>query len=206
MTWSDYTTFLVFALLIALAPGPDTLVVLKNGLAGGFRAGLATIFGITTGCLIQGTAVGLGLGAFVVRYHVVFEVIRWSGVVYLCYLGFQAFRAAKRGDYATVDVQQKSARLWRRWTEGFLTNITNPKVLVFFLSVLPQFLDPATATTLDALVLAYTVVAAGVTWQLAVLIGVHKVRSWISRTRVRRAIDAVTGTALIGFGVALATE
>src|SRR5690606_40641270 len=60
-----------------------------------------------------------------------------------------------------------------------------------------------TATTLDALVLAYTVVAAGVTWQLAVLIGVHKVRSWISRTRVRRAIDAVTGTALIGFGVAL---
>jgi len=206
MTWSDYTTFLVFALLIALAPGPDTLVVLKNGLAGSFRAGLTTICGITTGCLIQATAVGFGLGAFVVRYQVVFEVIRWAGVVYLCYLGIQALRAAKRGDYAQVGMQRQNTRLWRRFTEGFLTNITNPKVLVFFLSVLPQFLDPATATTLDALALAYTVVAAGVIWQLAVLVGVHKVRMWISRTGVRRAIDALTGTALVGFGVALATE
>src|SRR5690606_41229782 len=104
MTWSDYTTFLVFALLIALAPGPDTLVVLKNGLAGGFRAGLATIFGITTGCLIQGTAVGLGLGAFVVRYHVVFEVIRWSGVVCLCYLGFHDIRVSWHSYYSSAVV------------------------------------------------------------------------------------------------------
>lgn len=206
MTWNDYTTFLAFALLIALAPGPDTMVVLKNALAGGARGGLAAIAGISTACALQATAVGLGVGTIIVRYQVVFEVIRWAGVAYLCYLGLQALRAAWRGDYTQLSAGKQRGRLFRSWREGFLSNITNPKVLAFYLSVLPQFLDPVHATTGDAMLLAYTVVAAGVVCQLLLLLFVHKVRGWLSRRRVRRAMDTVTGTALVGFGIALATE
>lgn len=206
MTWNDYTSFLVFALLIAIAPGPDTMVVLKNALAGGTRGGLAALLGITTACALQATAVGLGFAAVIVRYQVVFEVIRWAGVAYLCYLGVQALRAAWRGDYTNLAAAPSGGRQFRRWREGFLSNITNPKVLAFYLSVLPQFLDPVRATTGDAMLLAYTVVAAGVVCQLLLLLFVHKVRGWLSRRRVRRAMDTLTGTALVGFGIALATE
>lgn len=207
MTWNDYASFLVFALLIALAPGPDTMVVLKNALAGGARGGLVAMAGITTACTLQATAVGLGFAAVIVRYQVVFEVIRWAGVAYLCYLGVQALRAAWRGDYANLAAAgQRGGRQFRRWREGFLSNITNPKVLAFYLSVLPQFLDPVNATTGDAMLLAYTVVAAGVLCQLVLLLFVHKVRGWLSRRRVRRAMDTLTGTALVGFGIGLAVE
>jgi threonine/homoserine/homoserine lactone efflux protein len=93
-----------------------------------------------------------------------------------------------------------------RGREGFLSNITNPKVLVLYLSMLPQFLNPAVTTTWDALVLAYTVAVLGGLWLVVLLLCVHRVRDWLGRRKVRRALDSVTGTALIGFGAALAVE
>ncbi|MDQ0376957.1 LysE family translocator [Amycolatopsis thermophila] len=207
MTWSLYASYLVFVVLIAIAPGPDTMVVLKNALSGGARGGLYACSGIALGNFVQATAVGLGLGALIVRWQPVFETVRWAGVVYLCWLGFQALRGAWRGDYAALDaLERRRATGFRRWREGFLSNITNPKVLAFYLSVLPQFLDPATTGAGDALLLAYTVLVVGTVWQLGLLLVVHRVNAWLRRRRVRRTMDAVTGTALIGFGIALAAD
>lgn len=84
--------------------------------------------------------------------------------------------------------------------------MTNPKVLVMYLSVLPQFLIPGVTTTVDALLLAYTVGVLGAVWLLTLVLVVHRVRGWLSRRRVRRSLDAVTGAALLGFGAALAVE
>jgi threonine/homoserine/homoserine lactone efflux protein len=155
---------------------------------------------------VQGTAVALGLGALIVRSHPVFVTLRWAGVAYLCYLGVQALRGAWRGDYRMLDEVGARRSGFRCWREGFLSNMTNPKVLALYLSVLPQFLDPVRSTTADALVLAYTVVILGSLWLLVLMLLVHRVRGWLRRRGVRRTMDAVTGTALIGFGVALATE
>ncbi|MTD53649.1 LysE family translocator, partial [Amycolatopsis pithecellobii] len=168
--------------------------------------GLLAIFGIAAGNLVQGTAVGLGLGTLLVRSQPLFLTLRWAGVVYLCYLGFQALRGAWRGDYAKLDVLGSRATGFRRWREGFLSNITNPKVLALYLSVLPQFLDPHGTSAGDALMLAYTVAVLGALWLLVLMALVHRVRIWLQRRRVRRSLDAVTGTALIGFGIALAAE
>lgn len=206
MTWTSYSTYLVFVVLVVIAPGPDTMVTLKNALAGGVRGGLLATAGIFTGNLVQGTAVALGLGTLIVRSQPLFLTLRWAGVGYLCYLGIQALLAARRGDYRRVDELGARTRGFRRWREGFLSNITNPKVLALFLSVLPQFLDPAHSTTADALLLAYTVAVLGGIWLLALLLLVHRVRVVLNRRKVRRALDALTGTALIGFGVALAAE
>jgi RhtB (resistance to homoserine/threonine) family protein len=205
MTWGTYGTYLVLVVLLVLAPGPDTMVLLKNSLAGGTRGGLLAMFGITVGNLVQGTAVALGLGALIVRSEPVFLALRWVGAAYLAYLGFQALRGAWRGEYQTSDDTVVRASGWRRWREGFLSNVTNPKVLAMYLSVLPQFLD-ATSSTLDAVILAYSVAVLGGIWLLVLMFFVHRVRLWLKRRKVRRSLDAITGTALIGFGVALVAD
>lgn len=206
MTSTSYGTYLIFVILLTIAPGPDTMVTLKNALAGGTRGGLLATAGITTGNLVQGTAVALGLGALIVRSHPLFLVLRWAGVVYLCYLGVQALLAARRGDYGPIDDLRSRSSGFRRWREGFLSNITNPKVLALYLSVLPQFLNPAHTTVGDALLLAYTFVVLGGVWLLALMLVVHRVRTILQRRKVRRTLDAATGTALICFGIALAAD
>ena len=207
MTWSVYGSYLVIVVLIVLAPGPDTMVMLKNSLSGGFRGGLLATLGIVTGNAVQGSAAALGLGVVIAKSQPVFLTLKWVGAAYLVFLGVQAIRGAWRGDYQGVgDVRRARASGFRRFREGFLSNITNPKVLVLFLSVLPQFLEPGRTTTWDALALAYTVAVVGGLWLLVLLFFVHRVRAWLQRRRVRRTLDGVTGTALLGFGAALALE
>ncbi|MEU6642052.1 LysE family translocator [Saccharomonospora sp. NPDC046836] len=204
MTWSAYSSYLVFVIVVVLAPGPDTIVTLKNSFAGGFRGGLLAAFGIAVGNLVQGTAVAFGLGTLIVRSQPVFHTVRWLGVAYLCYLGVQAIRAAWRGDYGALDERGARASGFRRWREGFLSNVTNPKVLALYLSVLPQFLDPVRSSTLDALLLAYTVAVLGTLWLLLLLLFVKRVQRWLKRRAVRRSLDVLTGGTLIGFGAVLA--
>ncbi len=207
MTWSSYSSYLVIVVLIVLAPGPDTMVMLKNSLSGGTRGGLLATAGIFAGNAVQGTAAALGLGVVIAQSQPVFVTLKWLGAAYLVYLGFQALRGAWRGDYNGVEaVKAQKASGFRRWREGFLSNITNPKVLVLYLSVLPQFLDPATTSTWHALLLAYTVAVLGAVWLMVLLFFVHRVRTWLERRKVRRALDGATGTALVGFGAVLAFE
>jgi RhtB (resistance to homoserine/threonine) family protein len=206
MTWSTYLGFAGMMAFLAMMPGPDTMVVLKNALTGGARGGGWACAGISVANFLQGTAAALGLGAVITRYRPVFETVKWLGAAYLVFLGVQALRGAWRGDYEALDdVRRARASRSRRFREGFLSNITNPKVIVLYLSVLPQFLTPA-STLGDSLLLAYTVAALGVVWQVLLLLFVHRVRAWLRRRRVRRSLDGVTGTALIGFGAALAFE
>jgi RhtB (resistance to homoserine/threonine) family protein len=207
MTWSLYGSYLLVVVLVVLAPGPDTVVVLKNALSGGARGGLLAGFGIFAGSVVQGTVAALGLGVLVARSQPLFLTLKWLGAAYLAYLGFQALRVAWRGHYEVLDDSRRGRTGgFRRWREGFLSNITNPKVLVLYLSVLPQFLDPATTTTWDALLLAYTVAVLGGLWLVVLLLLAHRVREWLGKRKVRRSVDGITGTALIGFGAALAVE
>ncbi len=206
VTWSTYGSYLVLVVLVVLAPGPDTVVTLKNSFAGGFRGGLVATAGIATGNIVQGTAVAFGLGTLIVGSQPVFHTLRWLGVAYLCYLGVQALRSARRGDYATLDATGAQSGALRRFREGFLSNVTNPKVLALYLSVLPQFIDPAHNSVGDTLLLAYTVAVLGAVWLLLLVAFVHTVRVWLQRRSVRRGLDVATGTTLIGFGAALAVE
>ncbi|MEU3628071.1 lysine transporter LysE [Amycolatopsis coloradensis] len=207
MTWSSYSSYLLIVVLIVLAPGPDTMVMLKNSLSGGTRGGLLATAGIFVANSVQGTAAALGLGVLIAQSQPVFVTLKWVGAAYLVFLGFQALRGAWRGDYSGVAAaKQQQASGFRRFREGFLSNITNPKVLVLYLSVLPQFLDPVTTSAWDALLLAYTVAVLGTLWLMTLLFFVHRVRTWLERRKVRRALDGVTGTALVGFGAALVLE
>lgn len=206
VTWGLYSGFLVIATLICIAPGPDTLVVLKNALAGGRRGGLLAALGVFMGNLTMGTVAALGVGALIMKVQPAFVALHWAGAAYLAYLGVQALRAARRGDYtAMTDARAVSGNGLRRWSEGVLSNVTNPKVLVMYLSVLPQFLT--THTTLpQALLLAWTLGLLGVVWQGGLVFVVHRAHGWFNRRRVRRTVDGVVGTVLIGFSATLLLE
>lgn len=145
LSWSSYGAFMAFALLICVSPGPDFALVTRNTLAAGRRCGVMTAVGTSVGSAIQGTIAAFGLGAIIVASEPVFQVVRWVGVAYLCLLAVQAFRSALRARHdpglleaAPVVGLGRGAAV--RVSQGMLTNLTNPKVLVFYLSVLPQFL------------------------------------------------------------------
>lgn len=204
MSWTSYGAYLLIVVGLVLMPGPDTFVMLRASLVGGRAGGLSTLAGVFTGNALQGCAAAFGLGVLVAGSHTAFTVIRWAGVIYLCVLGVQALRAARRGDYPAVDDGGPRVPVRRSFLVGFGSNITNPKVLVMYLSVLPQFLVPGVTTIADALLLALSVAVLGGVYGVGLVLAVHRARGFFTRRRVRRAGDVVAGAALIGFGGALA--
>lgn len=210
MTGSSYGAFLAFALVLVLVlvPGPDFAVVTKNTLAAGRRRGAWSAVGVASSNAVQGVAAAAGLGAVVVRSQPLFQVIKWAGIAYLVCLGVQALRSALAGRYpVAVDgpAEVAGGQGLAGWRQGFLSNITNPKVLVFYLAVLPQFLGPAAPlTALVAYALSHALVS--LAYLLLLVGGLHRARRALSRRRLRRALDTATGVALLGFGGKLATE
>lgn len=206
MAWSTYGSFLLFAVVLVIVPGPDFAIVTRNTIAGGRRRGSWSAAGVTTSNAVQGVAAAAGLGALITRAQPLFQAIKWAGIAYLLFLGVQALRSAWVGRYTDPGAGEAApAAAVAGWRQGFVSNITNPKVLVFYLAVLPQFLGPD-APLGALLVLALSHAVLSLLYLLAVVAGLNRARRVLSRRRVRRAIDAATGTALIGFGARLATE
>lgn len=207
MTWSAYGEFLAFALVLVLIPGPDFAVVTKNVLAGGRRRGRWTAFGVVSSNILQGTAAASGLSALIAAAQPALEAIKWAGVAYLAFLGAQALRSAVRGRCQPLDGDEPVAGgvAFGGWRQGFLSNLTNPKVLVFYLAVLPQFLVPGAGIGW-LLAFAWSHALLSLTYLLALTAGLHRARQLLLRRKVRRTLDGATAAALLGFSVRLAAE
>jgi threonine/homoserine/homoserine lactone efflux protein len=207
MSWSSYWSFLVFAVILVLVPGPDFAVVTKNTLAGGRHRGWWSAVGVASSNMVQGAAAAAGLSALIVRAQPVFETIKWAGVAYLLFLASQALRSAIRGSYPPIgdDGDTDARQAVSGWRQGFVSNITNPKVLVFYLAVLPQFLG-AHAGIGVLLLYAFSHAALSLAYLLTLVTFLHRARLVLSRRRVRRGLDTATGAALLGFSAKLATD
>ena len=207
VTWAAYGEFLAFATVLVLIPGPDFAVVTKNTLASGRRRGRWAAAGVTSSNLVQGTAAASGLSALILRAQPVFQAIKWAGVAYLVFLGVQAIRSAIRGQYRPLDdgMPEAPGAAFGGWRQGFLSNITNPKVLIFYLAVLPQFLVPG-ASPGWVLAFAWSHALLSLAYLLTLTSGLQRARQILARRRVRRTMDGVTGTVLLGFGARLAAE
>lgn len=204
---ATYLSFLVFVIVLAVAPGPDTFLTLRASVRGGRRHGLFTALGIVTGCAIQGVLAATGLGAVITHAEPVFEAIRWAGVAYLTWLGFTALRAALGRDPSAWAVDGAAAPVRRRtaFRQGFLCNMTNPKVLAFNLAVLPQFVAPGDGLPV-LLAYAMTLVAVSALVHLMVIEIANAAASKLVRPTFRRAVDGSTGAVMLGFATALAIE
>jgi threonine/homoserine/homoserine lactone efflux protein len=207
MSWSSYGSFLVFAVILILVPGPDFAVVTNNTLAGGRHRGWWSAVGVASSNMMQGAAAAAGLSALIVRAEPVFEAIKWAGVAYLFFLASQALRSAIRGSYLPIgdDGDTDARQAVSGWRQGFLSNITNPKVVFFYLAVLPQFLG-AHAGIGVLLLYALSHAALSLAYLLMLVTFLHRARLVLSRRRVRRGLDTATGAALLGFSAKLATE
>jgi threonine/homoserine/homoserine lactone efflux protein len=207
VVWSSYAEFLAFATVLVLVPGPDFAVVTKNTLLGGRRRGRWTALGVGSSNLVQGTAAASGLSALIVRAQPVFEGIKWAGVVYLAFLGVQALHSAVRGRYERFDDQEQVGNDVRfaGWRQGFVSNITNPKVLIFYLAVLPQFLSRGAGVGW-ILAFAWSHAVLSLLYLTLLTTGLHGARRILERRTVRRTLDSVTGVVLLGFSARLAAE
>lgn len=144
-------TFLAAALVLFLTPGPNMMFTIASGAAGGTRAGFSAAVGIALGTMVHVAVAAAGLGALILAEPAAYQAIRWAGVVYLAFVAVQLWRAAPASG-----TQRGSGAMRRAFTRGFVTNILNPKVILFIMAFLPQFTDPAI----------------GPVWQQIVILGV----------------------------------
>ena len=210
---AQVVAFTVLAGLLTITPGADTMLVIRNVMARGRRAGFLTTVGACCGLFIHATLSALGLSLILVQSATVFEIVKAIGAAYLVWLGLQSLRAAfRRGPLtqiaaiAEADSQAPPAEGRRSFVEGLLSNVLNPKVAVFYLAFLPQFMGPDDWVFGKSMLLAGIHWIEGVVWMSVVTLFVTRLRSWISRSRVRQAIEATTGAILIAFGMRLAME
>jgi threonine/homoserine/homoserine lactone efflux protein len=195
---TELVAFLGVAVIVIVTPGQDTALTIRNTLAGGRRAGVRTATGVVAGQAVWALAASAGLAALVVASEPAFVALKLVGAAYLVYLGGQSLLAALR--HTSAPHRPEPAAGAREVRQGLLSNLGNPKMAVFFSSLLPQFGD--TFPVLLGLGLLFCVLT--LTWLIAYSFAVARAGDVLRRPRVRRAIDAITGTALVALGVRLA--
>ncbi|HEY6525727.1 MAG TPA: LysE family translocator [Solirubrobacteraceae bacterium] len=201
--------FIGVAAIVIVIPGPDTAVVTKNVLIHGRRAGLGTSLGVGAGISVWTIAAAVGVASLVRASEVAFTVLKLVGAFYLVWLGIQALRAAHRqtGEEQTTRPWTGSAIGARAgFRQGFLSDLANPKIGIFFTSLLPQFVSSGRPVLLPFLVLGAIFVAMTVVWLLAYTVAAARAARMLMRPRVRATLDRVTGVVLIGLGLRLAVE
>jgi threonine/homoserine/homoserine lactone efflux protein len=195
--------FLAVALVVVVTPGVDMALVTKNALVHGRRQALATAFGVNVGIAAWTLAAALGVAAVVQASAAAFTVIKLAGALYLIYLGVQALRHARRRNRSRV-LTRPSLGAAGAFRQGLVSNLLNPKIAVFFTSLLPQFVDHATLPEL--LFLGALFNAMGIVWLTAYALAAARGRVFLQRPRVAAALDYLSGFVLVGLGMRLALE
>ena len=194
--------FIPVALLLTLLPGADTALVTRNALTVGRTGARWTIVGIMTGCLIHATASALGLSAILATSARAYETVKLVGAAYLVWIGVQSIRNAERAQRV-----EGPARIdGHPFMQGFLTNILNPKVALFYLTFLPQFIPAGAPVLRTSLLLAMIHNLLGFAWLSLYARFVDRMRVALTRPVVKAWLERVTGGALVALGARLAWD
>lgn len=204
-------SFALFAALITMAPGPDTLLVLRNCTRSGRFSGVATALGAAAGSLAWAAAASVGLAAVLQRWDAAFTVVRLAGAAYLVFLGVQGLWSCRRGASARPDVSGAPATpaltTGRAFRQGLVSCLLNPKVGLFFVAVVPQFLpDHGHAALVLTLVLGVVDAAIAAVWLSLVAAFAARMLTWLRRPRVNTALERTAAGALVALGIGTAAE
>ena len=202
----DLLAFVAVSAVVICTPGQDTALLVRNTLSGGRSSGIATAGGVTLGIAIWAVAASAGLAALLQASEPVFETLKLAGAAYLAYLGAQSLRRAlARGEHGHGPPGTNALSPARAFRQGLLSNLGNPKIAVFFASMLPQFVPQGSASFAILLALGLVFCAMGLAWLTVYAVAVARIGKLLSG-RVRRGLDAVTGVVLVALGLRLATE
>ena len=198
MSLGHLAAFLGVSLVVIVTPGQDTALTIRNTLTAGRRGGVLTALGVVSGQLTWAVAASAGLSAVLLASRPVFTALRLAGAAYLVLLGAQALLAALRGRPHEGEQGRRRAA----YRQGVLSNLGNPKMVVFFTSLLPQFASSFGGMLVLGLVFAALTLA----WLVLYTFAVARARAVLMRTRVRRCLDALAGIVLVSFGFRLAAD
>jgi threonine/homoserine/homoserine lactone efflux protein len=212
MSRTELLEFATVALVLALVPGVDTMMTVRNTLAHGLGAGLVTIAGICCGGIIQASFAAFGISVILLQSATVYEAVKLTGAAYLIYLGVMSIvqargKGGRDGFAPIVPGERPTARpLSRSYLEGFITNVLNPKVPVFFLAFLPQFIRPGDPVVEKSFLLVGILYAEGISWLVLVALCVARIAHWLLRPSVRRRFEMLTGAVFVALGARIAME
>ncbi|MFF2780470.1 LysE family translocator [Streptomyces sp. NPDC058052] len=193
--------------LLTLTPGLDTALILRTAALGRRTRAWGVVLGIQTGTLIWGALTSLGVTALLTASHLAYEILRWAGAAYLLWMAgrmiIETFRRDGTGAGAEVEVGGADT-LSGGWRQGTLTNLLNPKVGVFYVAVLPQFIPAEAPHFAMGLALTSVHVVLGMLWSTVLIASATALGTWLRGARARRVLDRVTGTVIGAFAVRLA--
>src|SRR6185437_357821 len=195
--------FTAAAALLTITPGLDTALVLRTVASEGPRRGLWSGIGIITGCLVWAASVAAGLGVLLVASRIGYTVLRWAGAGYLLYVGLKMLRHPRTSFASPGGIPPRGRSAFAR---GALTNLLNPKVGVFYVSFLPQFIPTDVAVAPFAMLLGAIHALRGLVWFACLIAAMAPLSRWLRNPKVVRVLDRITGVVFIAFGARLALE
>ena len=201
-----YPVFVLTGILLNLTPGQDTMFIIGRSLASGTRAGVAAAFGICVGSIGHTLLAALGLSAILAASPLAFTLVKLAGAIYLVYLGARLLLTKHPHREARLPGPPAAAAVRSAFTQGILTNLLNPKVALFFLALLPQFIDPASARkTLAFVALGATFVTTGLIWCLVLAAAAGRLQAFFRRNPSAGVLlDRLVGTLFLALGARLA--
>ncbi|WP_409995536.1 LysE family translocator [Halomonas denitrificans] len=208
--WMDgqLLAFVVAITLLSVTPGIDTLLVIRNTARGGLRDGVLTSMGICSGLFVHATVSALGVSLILLQSAWAFSALKLVGAAYLAWLGVASLRQAWKGGGLEVAAVSSTSRqavpMWRPLREGLLSNVLNPKTVVFYMAFLPQFIAPTDPALLKSLWLAGIHFIIANVWQILVAVLVGSASHWLARPAFSRVLNGLTGGVLVAFGIKLA--
>jgi threonine/homoserine/homoserine lactone efflux protein len=200
-----YWLFIATAIVLVITPGQDTFFILGRSLSGGRSAGIAAALGISAGSVLHTFAAALGLSALLATSPYAFMAVKFAGAAYLIYIGVRALLSRASGLPGSEPAG--GGGRWAAFRQGIVSNLLNPKVALFFLALMPQFIDAhSTDKVVAFLALGLTFVALGVVWCVVLAIAAAKLRSAIrSRPSMGNVLNKIAGAMFIALGLKLAT-
>lgn len=203
---NDLFTFLLLSLFVVMSPGIDTALITKRTISDGRKDGFKMALGITAGSLVHTLAVAFGLSAILMQSAIAFEIVKYVGAIYLIYLGVSSFITRKNKQAHNNEQFNEGSRSKAAFKQGLISNVLNPKVAMFFITFLPQFVMNGNNVTAQLITMGVIYTLLSITWFFIYVFFINYLREWLMSDKVQNIMDKTTGLVLIGFGLKLALE
>lgn len=207
MNWSDILTFTFVAALLVVSPGPNGVLIAKTVPTSGRAAGFANVAGFVTAFYLHGTLSVLGLSLILMKSATAFAIVKYLGAAYLCWIGIRSLLDALKTSGASAKIAPARRERSLRWAyvEGLLTNALNPKLSMFYIAAVPQFITPGDTSVAASFLLVFIHSVLNAIWFSAMVLLLARLTQATRSGRFQRWLKGVTGAVFIGFGVKLAS-
>lgn len=195
---TDYLGFIGAVIILSITPGADTIFILTKSIAGGYKQGFASVAGIVCGLFVHTALAAFGLSIILMTSSLLFNIVKIAGAAYLIYLGIMAIKSKSN---IIISSAKKEVSIKKTFRQGFFTNILNPKVALFFLALLPQFVNINASTPVPFLILGLTFIAIGTVWSLFLVAASSYISSSLRTSNFSSYLNKISGVIFIILGL-----